>query len=211
MVTEAAKHGMMIVPHAEQTCPMRLLRFIVPLVLLFVSLVPATDATTADPFVRPKDASGPLVHRYSRYSFPARLGRFHRVMPLQYDAFGRDVSVGYNLEFPPIVITIYVYPAGRTSLEQELARLQGEITGMHSNPRLVARGTTTVSPRKVRALSVEYTYTEKFAGTVQLLRSTLLVARNKQLFVEYRITYAASSTPVADKLARLLVQDFAWP
>lgn len=181
------------------------------LIVLVALFVPTVGGVTADPFIQPKNANGPLVHRYSQFSFPARFGRFHRVMPLQYDAAGRDVSVGYNLDFPPIVVTVYVYPAEQTTLEQELARRQEEITGMHANARLVARGTTTVSNRKVRALSAEYTYTEKFAGAVQPLRSTLFVARRGQYFMEFRISHAADSTPVAGRLARQLVQDFAWP
>lgn len=190
---------------------MRFLRPAVLLVYLFALLVPAASGATADPFVRPKDKDGALVHRYSRFSFPARLGRFQRVMPLQYDATGRDVSVGYNLGFPPTVVTIYVYPVGGATLEQEFARLQREVTGMHANPRLVDRGTTTVSPAKIRVLSAEYTYTERFAGRVQPVRSTLLVARRGGLFVEYRISYPAESAPVAGKPARQLTQDFAWP
>lgn len=190
---------------------MRLLRTAILLTVLLALLAPTVDGATADPFVQPKDRNGPLVHRYSGFSFPAQLGRFHRVMPLQYDASGRDVSVGYNLGLPPIVITIYVYPVGQLGLEQELARLQQEINGMHSNARLVTRGTTTVSPSKVRALSAEYTYTEKFAGAIQPLQSTLLVARRGQTFVEYRISHTAESSPVAAKLARQLTREFAWP
>ena len=188
-----------------------LVRSILSFVILFALLVTTVDGATANPLIQPKNADGSLVHRYSKFSFPARLGRFHRVMPLQYDASGHDVSVGYNLNFPPVVVTIYVYPAGKISLEQEETRLQQEITGMHANAQLVAHGTTTVSPRRVRALSAEYTYTERFAGTVQPLRSTLLVARSGPLFIKYHISHTAESALVAGKLSRQLVQDFAWP
>ena len=180
---------------------------------LFVSLIllapPLSDA--AEGLIPSKDKGGPLVHRSSGFTFPLLLGKFHRVMPHQYDAAGYDVSVGYNLEFPPVAVTIYVYQAGQASLEQEFARRQAEVTGVHPAARLVAQGATTVSPEKVRALSADYTYDEKFAGAVQPVRSTLLVARHGEQFVEYRISYTLGSAPVAAKLSRQFTQDFAWP
>ena len=122
------------------------------------------------------------------------------------------MSVGYNNGLPPIVATLYVYPAGGRTLEQELARRQAELTHVHPGARLLSRGSMSVSPRGVRALSAEYTFADRFAGTVQPLRSLLFGSpRTARAFVEYRFSYPAPTPQVSAPLVQKLAQDFAWP
>src|SRR5688572_9354302 len=55
---------------------------------------------------------GEIVHRYSQFTFPQRIGVFQRERPTEYDSTGRNVSVGYNAGVL-VVATIYVYPGSR--------------------------------------------------------------------------------------------------
>ena len=165
----------------------------------------------AGPFTGGPTLSDPLVHRASKFIFPAKFGSFQRALPQQYDADGEDFSIAYDSLLPPISITVFVYPAAGRSLEDEFARRQNEITAVHPEAKLFAHGSATLSPSREHALSASYRYRAVFGDVEQTVLSALLIARHGDRFVAYRVVYPVAAKALATPAALKFEQAFPWP
>ena len=171
----------------------------------------AVPSAHAGPFAGGPTLNDPLVHRASKFTFPAKFGPFRRALPQQYDAAGQDFSIAYDSLLPPISITVFVYPAAGRSLEDELTRRQNEITSLHPDARLLAHGPTTLSPSHERALSASYRYRAVFGDVAQAVLSGVLIARHGERFVAYRVVYPEAAKGLALPAALKFEQSFPWP
>lgn len=153
---------------------------------------------------------GELVHGDSGFHFPARVGSFARFAGHQYDARGRDVSVGYNGDIPSVV-TVYVFPAGDADLEAALVAQSADVLNAYPGAQVVERRRVQVSPDDVSAESVSFAFSAMFQGKEQPLRSELVLARHGERFVKYRITYPAAIADIAGEDSSKFLQHFAWP
>jgi hypothetical protein len=178
---------------------------IVVLVLLAGCAAPARLA----PFLAGA-APGEMIHRHSGFAFPARVGSFARVTGHQYDADGRDISVGYNGDIP-VVVTVYVYPAGAQSLETALVQQSAAVLDAYPGAAVELQRTVTVSPRAVEARAVTFRFSSEFFGKVQPLHSELVLARHGTSYVKYRITYPADLADLAGEDSGKFLQHFSWP
>ena len=170
-----------------------------------------SPSACAGPFTGGPSLSDPLVHRASKFTFPAKFGPFQRALPQQYDAAGQDFSIAYDSLLPPVSVTVFVYPAAGRNLEDELARRQNEITTIHPDARLLAHGPATLSPSHERALSASYRYRAIFGDVSQPVLSGVLIARHGDRFVAYRVVYPEAAKALATPAALKFEQSFPWP
>ena len=181
-------------------------------VLMLASGGCASDGSTrGGPFTGGPTLSDPLVHRATKFTFPAKFGTFQRALPQQYDAAGQDFSIAYDSLLPPVSITVFVYPAAGRSLEDELARRQHEISGVHPDARLLAHGPAALSPSHERALSASYRYRAVFGDVSQPVLSGVLIARHGDRFVAYRVVYPETAKALAVPAVLKFEQSFPWP
>jgi hypothetical protein len=190
------------------TFPMRIDALFAFLILIFWGFSGLGIAAPA-PFAVSLD--GNIVHIASGFSFPNKIGDFQRVMARQYEATGRDVSVGYNNDKSQVAATIFLYPSRGRLLETEFVVRENEIVAQHQGTKLVDRGTALITPKKTSALMANYEYTDTFAGRVQLLRSRLVVAQGGEWDIEYRFTYPASEGVAGASMVDFLQKSFVWP
>jgi hypothetical protein len=190
------------------TFPMRIDALFAFLILIFWGFSGLGIAAPA-PFAVSLD--GNIVHIASGFSFPNKIGDFQRVMARQYEATGRDVSVGYNNDKSQVAATIFLYPSRGRLLETEFVVRENEIVAQHQGTKLVDRGTALITPKKTSALMANYEYTDTFAGRVQLLRSRLVVAQRGEWDIEYRFTYPASEGVAGASMVDFLQKSFVWP
>jgi hypothetical protein len=169
----------------------------------------ASCATRPLPFV-PGVAPGELIHRHSGVAFPARIGSFARVTGRQYDARGRDISIGYNGDIPSMV-TIYVYPANDRDLESTLTSQSAAVLTSYPDARITGRRTVQVTPADISAESVSFAFSTLFMGKEQPLHSELVLARHGDNFIKYRITYPVAIADLAGEDSSRFLQRFAWP
>jgi hypothetical protein len=155
-------------------------------------------------------APGEMIHRHTGFVFPARIGSFARVTGHQYDAEGRDVSVGYNGDIP-VVVTVYVYPAGPQSLEAALVQQSAAVLDAYPGAAVDLQRTLQVTPRAIEARAVTFRFSAEFFGKVQPLHSVLVLARHGASYVKYRVTYPADIADLAGEDSGNFLQHFSWP
>lgn len=173
------------------------------------ALLLASCATRVQPF-RAGALPGELIHEDSGFAFPARIGSFARATGRQYDAAGRDISIGYNGDIPSVV-TVYVYPANGSDLESSLTSQSAEILTNYPGARITGRRTVQVTPADIRAESVTFAFSTLFFGKEQPLHSELVLARHGDNFIKYRITYPVAIADLAGEDSNRFLQRFAWP
>lgn len=158
---------------------------------------------------------GPLVHIYSGFSFPAKLGDFQRNLHgVQiYTSSGDDVSVDFNEPVARVHGTLYVYPTHGQTLSQEFDRRIQEVEQFYGDTKLVSSGNTTVTPKKLAARMARLTFTfQPRGGSGGIpVHSVLVVGQQDQWFVEYRLTYPAENEEQAAPAIAKLLRAFAWP
>jgi hypothetical protein len=175
-----------------------------------LAFVCAQAGTPATPAFTPRDHDA-LQHAPSGMVFPAVCGEFVRAATRDYDATGRDISVGYNLTVAavPIAATVYVYPSPPVrsvgsprrvtgTAKQQLAaaefeRAKREIMQAHEATVLLAEDRTE-RPNGGEVAPVwfaKFTYLEFFAGRVQPVESLLYVRcyASDEWTIKYRVTY----------------------
>lgn len=153
---------------------------------------------------------GELVHADSGFHFPARIGSFARVSGHQYDAAGRDVSVGYNGDIPSVV-TVYVFPAAGEDIEAALVAQSADVLAAYPGAQVVDRRRVQVSPADVSAEAVSFRFSAMFQGKEQPLLSELVLARHGERFIKYRITYPVALADLAGDDSGKFLQHFRWP
>jgi hypothetical protein len=178
-------------------------------VITTVLLLAACASTPPPPF-EAGALPGELIHGDSGFHFPARVGSFARFTGHQYDAQGRDVSVGYNGDIPSVV-TVYVFPAGSEDLESALVAQSADVLNAYPGAQVVERRSVQVSPADVNAELVSFAFSAVFQGKEQPLRSELVLARYGERFIKYRITYPAAIADLAAEDSGKFLQHFAWP
>lgn len=175
-----------------------------------VAAVLLASCATPPPLFIPGVAPGELIHRHSGMAFPARIGSFARVTGHQYDARGRDISIGYNGDIPSVV-TIYVYPANETDLESALTSQSAEVLTSYPGARITGRRTVQITPSDISAEAVSFAFSTLFQGKEQSLHSELVLARHGENFIKYRITYPVAIADLAGEDSSRFLQRFAWP
>src|SRR5690606_22411200 len=113
---------------------------------------------------------GEIIHPDSGFHFPARIGSFARFAGHQYDAQGRDISVGYNGDIPSVV-TVYVFPAGGRDLQSALLDQSADVLNACPDAQVVDRRTVQVTPGGISSESVSFAFSAMFRGRQQLVHS----------------------------------------
>lgn len=155
-------------------------------------------------------APGELIHEDSGIHFPARIGSFARFTGHQYDAHGRDISVGYNGDIPSVV-TVYVFPAEGQDLEDALVAQSADVLTAYPDARVTDRRTIEVTPGEIPAEAVSFAFSAMFHGRQQPVHSELVLARHGDRFIKYRITYPVELADLAASDSGKFLQRFAWP
>ena len=177
--------------------------------LAAVLLLAACAATSPQPF-RAGSKPGELVHADSGFHFPARIGSFARFAGHQYDARGKDISVGYNGDIASVV-TVYVFPAEGVALEAALVSQCADVLNAYPGAKLVDRKTIQVTPEEISAEAVSFVFSAEFHGKEQPLHSELVLARHGERFIKYRITYPAAIADLAGEDSSKFLHHFDWP
>lgn len=169
---------------------------------------PSPPARPVQPF-RAGEVPGELVHRDSGIAFPARVGSFARFQGHQYDQQGRDISVGYNGDIPSVV-TVYVFPQAGTDFESVLTEQSADVLAAYPGAQLTDRRTVQVTPADINAECVSFTFSAMFYGKQQTLHSELVLARDGERFIKYRITYPVALADLAGEDSSKFLQHFTW-
>jgi hypothetical protein len=149
--------------------------------------------------------TGTYVHEPSTRRFPVQVGDFQRWRMWQYDAAGRDVSVGYNLERSTqraVAATVYVYPGASRPFADELR----DVSKSHARFELASEKDW-VLERGTRRLScrlAELSYEENFARQYGPVGSYLLVCDDPPWRIKWRFTYRPTRDTEASRLLREL-------
>ncbi len=174
--------------------------------------------------------NGVLQHAASGMRFPNTIDGFTRDGIHQYDAAGRDVSVGYNRLDPaaPVAVTVYVYPsptihsfgspasvvadARATLARGEFERVKNEIKQAHPGATLQSEAEAVRSSQGTvrNGLTARFSYTDVFAGSLRPVRSLAYVDCyvGGSWTIKYRITYPAEADVAG--LVDSFVHDFQW-
>ena len=162
---------------------------------------------------------GTFVHEPSGFVFPPAFDAFERVSIHRFDADGRDVGVGYDLDTTlKIALTLYVTPPARWPTGEPLTlREQFEAeqaTIVHLHPRVTARAGWTPGPTCNGAseprYAVAFRYDEHFAGARRLVTSVLYLFEYDGWVVKYRATFAAFQEQPAHAVVERFVATFPW-
>lgn len=181
-----------------------------PLAALGAALFLAACASAPVQPFRPGTLPGEIIHPDSGFHFPARIGSFARVAGHQYDAQGRDISVGYNGDIPAVV-TVYVFPAGGQDLQAALVDQSADVLTAYPDAQVVDRRTVQVTPGEISAESVSFAFSAMFHGRQQPVHSELVLAQHGERFVKYRITYPVDLADLAAEDSSKFLQHFSWP
>lgn len=169
----------------------------------------ASTPAPPQPFIA-GESPGELIHEDSGIHFPARIGSFARFTGHQYDAQGRDISVGYNGDIPSVV-TVYVFPTGGQNIESALVAQSADVLTAYPDARVTERRTVQVTPGEIPAEAVSFSFSAMFYGKQQTVHSELVLARHGDRFIKYRITYPQSIADLASEDSGKFLQHFAWP
>ncbi|MFO7325921.1 MAG: hypothetical protein DIU62_009410 [Pseudomonadota bacterium] len=188
-----------------------------PLVALCAALFLAACASAprpqaqlrVEPF-QPGPRPGEIIHRDSGIHFPARIGSFARFAGHQYDAEGRDISVGYSGDIPSVV-TVYVFPAGEEDIETALVRQSADVLIAYPGAQVTGRRKVKVTPEAIEAEAVSFSFSTRFQGSEQPVHSELVLARHGGRYIKYRITYPADIADIAGEDSEKFLQHFSWP
>jgi len=180
-------------------------------VLLGSSALPSQAAEPPPSFSVGSLPTSAWSHLPSGFVFREKIAGFQRGEAIQYDATGTDVSVAYDFFDPRIVATVYVYPTGGLTLDQELARRQREITTKYPAAQLVSTDKVGATPKNSEVLRATYAIPKMFPGMDEPMHSILLVGQQGKFFIEYRISFPVSGGETAEAAARSFYGEFAWP
>ena len=174
--------------------------------------------------------SGSYRHAPSGMEFPVSVDDFQRVLVIQYDAAGLNVSAGYNLNAPltKLAATFYVYPApsvtsigspasvvatARAELcRRHFAAVMDEVVRAHPAGKLIRQEEVTLQQagRAYPGWHAVFAYPELFAGAVQALSSEAFVycyVAGKWV-MKYRFTGPENQD--AGPIVREFMQRLAW-
>jgi hypothetical protein len=155
-------------------------------------------------------------HKPSNFRFPLTVGNFAREAVKQYDQSGLNVSVGYNLG-QQAAVTVYVYPVQekppRNDLKEHYKFCKEEVLRAHQGGLIVAEGPTDLKPggQEQGGFQAAFTYTARFAGREQPVRSELYLYRHGRWFIKYRATYAVGDQPKAEPAVKEFIDAWKWP
>jgi hypothetical protein len=176
------------------------------------------------------------VHRYSKFSFPRQIGKFHYIGAHEFDPAGKDISVGYNSP-TPVAATVYVYPApenvsllpaprlqnvSNALLDREFQLHKLAITRAHSDARLVSEGPCEIVQGKnyFQGKKAVYSLAYRFGVSNQdclselylfLIEPGVMFLANDRQYVEYRITYPAAAQDRATNEINSFLSSLSWP
>jgi hypothetical protein len=157
--------------------------------------------------------SNNVVARASGFVFPAKVGAFTRVGPIQYDSAGQDVSVKYEAG-KIAILDVYDYPARDLTMTGETRTRENEIKSMHSDARLVSEQAVTIRPGGVvqRGVKAVFFFAQNFRSDVGgPYKSQFLLFKWKGRFIAYRATYPRSHADRAEAIINEFLDRLAWP
>ena len=148
----------------------------------------------------PISAIGDFRHIPSGFVFPTEVAAFQRVVLLQYDSAGLDISAGYNDALPncPVALTIYVYPTPRMTFVGADPELVGSmeaqwLDGAYSDAkRQIVKAHTGASLESEDATAKDGLPRKKAVYSIDNTKSELMVSVvHHSWFLKYRVTYPA--------------------
>ena len=191
----------------------------VPVLLLVCATAGAQDSQSI-----PLEEDEPFVHGPSGFTFPAHLGTFTRASADQYDAAGRNVSVGYLDRGQKVLVSVYVYPHGGQPLKTHFERVKREVSEVHPRAKLTAdeawtlkQGADEDGAEGQEGKKAARTYAGRKATYEFVLRrrggeaggdtvvSEAYLLRHGDFFIKFRVTCPADNHPAAsDRVERFL-------
>ena len=172
-------------------------------------------------------AEGDVHHAGAGLTFPPTAAGFTRSAQHQYDQDGHDLSVGYDLVAPNwrMFVTIYVYPGpehtyiGATDaalratqaryVSGEMARVQAEILGTHTDAALLRQGPSALFPESPETGGVMAVFTDRMStvfGPQDTLSEAHLALWASQWFLKVRATYPPQMEQAARQHLQQLVR-----
>jgi hypothetical protein len=136
------------------------------------------------------------VHKYSGREFPKNIGLFQRGKIWKYDSTGYNISVGYHLNKPALVVaTIYIYPAttsgGLVDVVSELDIIKSSIENGH--PEVIWIDDTDVECKSgheiLKGKKASFTFRDSRMFNGQQVLSYAYLFKQDIWFIKYRITY----------------------
>ncbi len=163
------------------------------------------------------DASTEYKMPTSGFTFPTSVAGFDRGTTTQYDSAGKDVSVGYNMDLPPIKATVYVYeipsrlPA--ETLDKHFKFRKSEVKRSHPVVKLVSQGPTkqTIGSTSQTGLKATYSYAENLFGTRRDVLSEVRLFTHSGWFVLYLITYPKVDQATCEPIVLKFMHELEWP
>lgn len=183
-------------------------RFIVAFVLSGLTLLaPACSAQSGgQPEYKAEEMqvarNADYVHASSGMRFPPRAGAFARVNVVKYLSDASDVSAGYNLGKPRVIMTVYVAPAmGRTArayYDESRAAIREKHAGVTETSN--EAWTLDQGDQKLKGHRATFTFDDTTGnGEMMHLRSELYVFEVRGQLLKYRVTYQAADADAAQK------------
>jgi hypothetical protein len=159
------------------------------------------------------------VHQFSKMQFPPSVGMFTRGTFNRFDAEGRDISVGYNVQVPghPIAIamTVYVYPApGKSGSEAgEFESVKNEIAVKHfgAQPLLQDNVVLDQTGGPIKGRHAVYRFSQLTAGGDADMGSEAYLFMRGGWFFMYRVSYLYQGRDQVAKPIRLFMEFLRWP
>ena len=181
----------------------------------------ATAPATSPKFSSVNRKSETIVHKGSKFVFPAAVGAFQRNGDLHFfDDTGENFSASYNIDAPDFraACTVYVYPAtakdspektDESILKGHYSEVKAAIMSMY-RARLFWDATYEL-PRRSQVAKGKKAIFELETPEGEIALSHLYIFVYKGRFVKYRFTYPSEANEAVRPELEKFLELFQWP
>jgi hypothetical protein len=171
------------------------------LALLTVALLAGCTSDEADP---PSDLD--------RWVFPETVQPFERTT-LERDTDPQRLTADYHADAPRIDVSIDIYPAAGTSLEQEFRDSQAALKAANPGYELINAGPLAMTQRGVDqpGFGALYVFLTQGADGPTSGFTTLFLFQDGDWTIEYHATHLERDAERATALVAALIAELAWP
>lgn len=177
------------------------------------TVVGCPGQTIGTPDSVPKELAieGTYIHEPTGKQFPGQVAGFRREKVLQYDTYGRLVSIGYNLEEPAqlIAATVYLSPLPSLPFAEELNAVQrahAHFALAFDQETILERGGRTLPCRLAG-----FSYEERFAHRYGPVTSYLLICDSQSWRAKWRFTHLPTSDRGITRVMKTLASTLTVP
>jgi len=161
-----------------------------------------------------------FMHPEAGAVFPIHIGKFRRGEIRAYDKAGHDLSATYYLAESGVAVlaTLYVYPAesaqpvSRNELKQHFDQVRSNVRQVHPNAMLIDERQFDMldNGQPTPGYLATFAFSDTFAGTYQLVHSSVYLCFHGPWFVKYRVTYPEAQRGAVEGDVKEFVTSLRW-